>query len=128
MRGSHGGAERLREDIEGYLQSCYRSGSPPRAEELARTLGVHPVVLRRRVQHALGVTVSQYVKRAQLWFACELLRGSDLAVGEVARRAAFSSRRSFLRAFRRELWQTPAAYRRSPKVSLDSEAARTEVV
>jgi len=119
-------ADRLRDGIGRYLNDCYARGSPPRVDELARLLGLHPAVMRRHVRRVLGMTASRFVKLAQLRFACDLLGSSQLAIGEVARRAAFGSRRSFLRAFRRELHQTPAAFR-SSKVSLDSARVRTDL-
>jgi AraC-like DNA-binding protein len=118
---------RLEEAIHAYLRDCYTRCSPPRLNELAQVLCVHPVVVRRRAQRTLGISVSRYMKIAQLRFACELLLQSAVAIEEVARRAAFGSRRSFLRSFRRELRQTPDAYRRSSKMSLDRTSNRAEV-
>ena len=119
-------AEKLRDAIERYLRDCYARLSPPRVDELACVLGLHPVVVRRRVQRLFGTSASRLVKVAQLRFACDLLRQSTLTVGEIADRAAFGSRRSFLRAFRRELGQSPAAFR-STKMSLDSGGGRADV-
>jgi AraC-like DNA-binding protein len=114
-------AARLRADIDRYLRDCYARVSPPRVGELAEVLGLHPVAVRRRAQALLGETVSHAIKIGQLRFACELLHGSTLTVAEIAARAAFGSRRSFLRSFRHCLGVTPAAYR-STKVSLDTAA------
>ena len=86
---------------------------------------MHPGNLRRRA-HELGVAVSRRLKVAQLQFACDLLLTSDLILEDVARRAAFGSRRSFLRAFQRELRQTPQSYRRS-KVSLDRPRGKPDI-
>lgn len=121
-------AEELRQSIQAYLVECYREGSPPRLDELAGRLGSHPVVVRRRVQRLLGIGASRYLKLSQLRFACTLLDQSTLAIAEIACCAAFGSRRSFLRAFQRELKQTPDAYRRSTKMSLDSALTRTDIL
>lgn len=122
---SHGvTGESLLLGIETYLLDCFRRSSPPRVEELAASIGLHPVVLRRRVKCLLGTTICHYLKIAQLRFACHLL-GERLLLGDIADRAAFGSRRAFLRTFQRELHQTPTDYRRSPKVSLDAGDAAT---
>src|SRR6266498_1777455 len=108
----------LRSRIDSYLYDCYAAGSPPRVDEFARHIGLHPVILRRRAKLALGMTLSRHLKLLQVQFACNLLLVVDFTMEEVSRRAAFGSRRSFLRAFRREVQQTPQAYR-SAKLSLD---------
>jgi AraC-like DNA-binding protein len=97
--------------IDAYLVNCYTRCSPPRFEELAQVLRMHPMMIRRRARRTLGITVSRYMKIKQLRFACALLLHSELPVDEVARIAAFGSRRTFIRAFRREMRQTPGAYR-----------------
>jgi len=115
-------ADRLSDAIERYLRDCYARLSPPRVSEFAQVLGLHPVAARRRVQLLLGVTISNAIKRGQLRFACELLSESTLTIAEIADRAAFGSRRSFLRSFRRGFGQSPGAYR-SSKMSLDTGAS-----
>jgi AraC-like DNA-binding protein len=123
---SHGvTGESLLLGIETYLLDCFRRSSPPRVEELAASIGLHPVVLRRRVKGLLGTTICHYLKIAQLRFACHLLGERCLLLDDVAVQAAFGSRRAFLRTFQRELHQTPTDYRRSPKVSLDAGEAAT---
>lgn len=107
----HTDGDALQRSIDEYLLGCYLRESPPRIDELAQVLRLHPVVVRRRAQRRFGISVARYMKAAQLRFACELL-AHGLAIGEVARQAAFGSRRSFLRSFRRELRQTPDAFRR----------------
>jgi AraC-like DNA-binding protein len=114
-------------DIRRYLADCYANESPPRVSELAKVLGMHPVILRRRIKDAHGVTASRYLKTAQIRFACELL-GGGIPLREIARRAAFGTPRSFFRAFRRELRISPAVYRSaSSKMSLDTRDGGSEI-
>jgi len=95
--------------IAAYLQECFARRSPPRVDELALRVGMHPVTLRRRVKQLFGVTACRYLKEQQVRFACELLQGG-IPVAEIVRHAGFGNARSFFRAFRRELRQTPRAY------------------
>jgi len=114
-------------EIRRYLADCYARSSPPRVDELAKVLGIHPVVLRRRIKDAHSITPSRYLKSAQIRFACELL-GRDVPLHEIARRAAFGTARSFFRAFRRELRVTPAVYRTaSSKMSLDTSDLGSDI-
>jgi len=117
----------LQRCIQAYLSECYQRRSPPRIGELANRLRLHPAVVRRRMQRLLGMGASRFLKLSQLRFACALLGDSSLAIAEIAGYAAFGSRRSFLRAFQRELKQTPNAYRRSTKMSLDSIPEATDL-
>ena len=101
----------LRAAADHYLSTCFRQQTPPRASELAAELGIAAHRLTRLFQQLLQVTPSEYLKAAQLLHAKQLLRTTPLSINEVAYAAAFGTRMSFFRAFRRAMGMTPAQYR-----------------
>ena len=72
----------------------------------------------RRFQAATGMTFGQFVTRARLMTAADLLAGSDLGVAAVAAEVGYRSESAFTRAFRSETGQTPARFRRAHQDSL----------
>lgn len=56
----------------------------------------------------------QYLFGIRLEQARQLLRHTELAVSEIARRCGFSTDAQFCTMFKRETGETPLAYRRSP--------------
>jgi AraC-like DNA-binding protein len=101
----------LRAVTDRYLAACFQRQTPPRASELAAALGVSAHRLTRAFQQLLQTTPSAYLKRAQLALAKLLLRTTAFSMNEVAYAAAFGTRMSFFRAFRRATGMTPAQYR-----------------
>jgi transcriptional regulator GlxA family with amidase domain len=101
----------LRASADRYLAHCFRQETPPRASELAASLDVSCHQLTRMFQQFLRTTPAAYLKNGQLEHAKALLRTSDLSMNQVAYGAAFGTRMTFFRAFRRATGMTPAQYR-----------------
>jgi len=102
----------LRDEVNAYLAFCYRHHTPPHVSELAVMLKVSRYTLTTRFRRQYGVPLVEYFKCQQIACSKRLLKSTKLSVAAVARRAAFSSERSFHRAFLRETGTTPAEYRR----------------
>lgn len=64
------------------------------------------------VQELFGTGFAQLVQAERLRSACTLLELGRLPLREVARASGFGSRSRFFAAFRQELGESPAAYRR----------------
>jgi AraC-like DNA-binding protein len=80
-------------------------------EQVAPHVGLSPRTLRRRLA-TMGAPFSALVDDDRHDRALRLLRTTDLAIGDVARRLEYTSVSSFVRAFRRWTGKTPSTYRR----------------
>jgi AraC-like DNA-binding protein len=101
--------------VRAYFATCLEKESPPRAKELSRILHVHRNDLAKAFQRAHKTTPSQFLKQEQIRAAQHLLATTSFDAGRIAYLAAFGSRRTFFRAFRRAVGVTPGAYRASAK-------------
>jgi len=80
-------------------------------DALARVTGVHPTHLARSFRHHMGVTVTGYVHRLRIEWACQHLARKDTTLVEMALEAGFADHAHFTRVFRRETGTTPSKYR-----------------
>lgn len=87
-------------------------------DELAGRLRVSRRTLDRRFREATGRSIVQYRNRARIELGAEMLRGTDLAVGEVAARCGMQDGRYFARVFREVLGLSPREYRRVVRAKL----------
>lgn len=97
--------------VDEYLERCVHEATPPRAGELAATLGVPPSTLSRRFSRATGVGLLDYIRSRKLTYAASLLMDTDGTVDDVGSRAGFGSRSSFYREFARSMKVSPARFR-----------------
>lgn len=87
-----------------------RLASPPSVADLAQAGGCSTGVLARRVHRVFGLSPQQYVLRARLDHAVELL-ATDLPIADVALACGFYDQSSFTRTFAAHTGETPAARR-----------------
>lgn len=80
--------------------------------QLAKICSVTPNYLGMLFSKWLGVSFSEYLKEIRLRYACNLLRGTDLSVKEIAFASGYRSVEYFLDRFKRKLSCTPTAFRR----------------
>lgn len=79
--------------------------------QLAEEAGVSVHHFARVFKKAVGVSPHQYVLKARLDRAQQLLEQPDLTIALVAERAGFASQSDFSRAFHRFTGQTPSEFR-----------------
>jgi AraC-like DNA-binding protein len=115
----------LRTVADCYLAFCFQQETPPRASELAALFDLPAHQLTRAFREVLQTTPSAYLKNAQLALAKLLLKTTALSMNEVAYGAAFGTRMSFFRAFRRATGMSPAQYRASNVTRQAWEPIRT---
>ena len=101
----------LRKAVDDYLDRCFASEATPRVSELAAFLGIPRETLSRDFASAYGISLSGYLKRRQLARAQRLLVTSRLSTTRIAYLAGFGTRRTFYRAFRRDMGISPDQYR-----------------
>lgn len=78
---------------------------------IARSVGRHPVQVSRQFHHHFGCTMSDYVRRARVARAQELLRHTALEIIDIALACGFSDQSHFTNAFRRVTGLPPGRYR-----------------
>lgn len=84
---------------------------PLNVRKVAEAAAVSRRKLERHFQAYLGRTVNEELNRKRIERGCDLLRGTDLPVGEIARQVGFSSSAYFCVVFRKQTDTTPKQYR-----------------
>jgi len=95
-------------------------------DELAGRLRCSTRTLNRRFRNATGQTPSSYLRAQRLAAARELLRATNLSVGEVAWQVGLQDVSYFTSLFRGHIGLTPAHYRRSVRGKLFSPSPTAE--
>ena len=83
---------------------------PPSLEELGRRVACSHFYLSRTFTRETGLTISQWLRRARLERAAELLRARDCNVTEAALAVGYSSPSHFSHAFREAFGCCPGLY------------------
>jgi transcriptional regulator GlxA family with amidase domain len=102
---------RLRESADRYLVECFARQTVPHVNEFARQIDVPQRSLGRWFVAETGMRIARYFKNAQVERAKELLTTTDLPVSAIADAAAFGTRMTFFRAFKRATGMTPDEFR-----------------
>lgn len=105
-------AEDLRRRVDKYLAWCFSWETPPRVKELASSLGMTREGLSAKFTRLYRISISAYFRERRIEYADRLLRAGETTT-RVAYRAAFGSRRTLFRVYRRARGVTPVASRRS---------------
>ena len=79
--------------------------------ELANLLNLSPYHFTRLFQQSVGIAPYQYVVKCRIRRAKNLLRQTDLAIAQIAKRTGFSSHSCFTKAFRKSTAVSPKVYR-----------------
>jgi AraC-like DNA-binding protein len=88
-----------------------RLDRPLRVGELAKRAGLSPFQFDRRLRALFGLTAGQYLTRARIERACDLLARDSAPISEVAQVCGYSDQAAFTRQFHRSVGLTPRAYR-----------------
>ncbi len=83
-------------------------------EEIALSQGVSPSHLSREFSSDTGITPVAYLTQVRISHARQLLRSSNLSIGEVARQCGYAQSNYFCKVFREKTGQTPLNYRNLP--------------
>ena len=79
---------------------------------LARAVGIHRSALSRRFRVCIGLPPSEYLMNRRMQHALSLLRATDLAIVEIARRCGFADADYFTRRFHQVQGMPPSTFRR----------------
>jgi AraC-like DNA-binding protein len=79
--------------------------------ELAKAVGLSRSAFAHRFRELVGEAPMEYLTYWRMCKAGQLLRGSDLRLGQIARSVGYDSEAAFCHAFKRVLGVTPGEYR-----------------
>lgn len=82
-----------------------------RLDDIAKSVGVHPVHLARTFRESYGLTLGEQVRALRIEFACTLLSTSDTRLAEIAVSSGFCDQAHFSKAFKQYVGITPSEYR-----------------
>jgi AraC family transcriptional regulator len=82
-------------------------------DEVAHSVGVHPVYLATVFRRHFRSTIGEYVRRLRIEFAAREIAGSRRSLCEIALSAGFSDQSHFSKVFRRQTGMTPGSFRAS---------------
>jgi AraC-like DNA-binding protein len=99
--------------LESYLQYCFAACTPPRVDELAHFLRMHPSALSRHFKAKTGRKLSTVLRERQIGEAKRLLAFTRMRTSDVARRAGFGTPNTLFRVFRVHVGVTPEEFRRA---------------
>jgi AraC family transcriptional regulator len=83
----------------------------PALGNLATSVGVHPVHLAREFRRFYGCTITGYVMKRRLDFACQEMLNSRGSLCEIALAAGFFDQSHFTRTFKAQMGMSPNQYR-----------------
>jgi AraC family transcriptional regulator len=83
----------------------------PTPGSLATSVGVHPVHLAREFRRFYGCTITGYVMKRRLDFACQEMLNSGASLSEIALAAGFFDQSHFTRTFKAQMGISPNQYR-----------------
>ena len=85
-------------------------------DQIASSVGIHPVHLARVFRRHFGCTPGDYLRKLRVESACRRLASSDVPLCEIALAAGFADQSHFTRTFRRLMRMTPGQFRRNFRV------------
>lgn len=94
-----------------YLEDHF--SEPLELDGLAARMGVSTYHFCRKFKQVTGETLTQYITRLRVEYACESLRESDWRITDIAYEVGFQSLSQFNRSFHRITGQNPSNYRRA---------------
>ena len=100
----------LTNSLSMYIQSHYTQNISLR--EIAREFGYDYHYMSYFFNRNFGTDFPSYVNRYRLLYACELLTSTKENITTVALQSGFTTIRNFNRAFRKEMGESPASYRK----------------
>jgi AraC family transcriptional regulator len=100
-------------DARGLLRDSL--SEPVTINSVADGVGVHPAHLSREFHRFYKISAGEYLRRARVEHAANLLKTSDMPLSEIALAAGFADQSHFCKVFRRVTRLSPLQFRRLNK-------------
>ena len=84
-------------------------------EEIAAEYHYNPAYFSRLFKKRTGYNFTAYLTACRMDLACQMLRDTEMTIGDIAAEVGFSDRTKFFRAFSAYTGMTPLKYRKSQK-------------
>ncbi len=84
---------------------------PLRVEELAGQAGLTTAQFERRMKRIFRLSPKQFITKARIEAATQLLEETEMSIGDIAIECGFSDQSAFTRQFRTTTGATPGAFR-----------------
>jgi AraC family transcriptional regulator len=84
-------------------------------DDIAKSIGVHPVHLARVFRQKNGCTIGEYLRRLRIEFAAREIAAGDKALSEIAIVAGFADQSHLTKTFKTYFGLIPSEYRRLHK-------------
>lgn len=81
-------------------------------QRLVDGMGLSRTVLFNKVKQLTGLNIQNYVNKMRMEYVIELMKTTDLSLGEVAEKSGFSSPRYFSTSFKNYTGLTPSQYKK----------------
>ena len=102
--------EKLKKKILNYIRTSYSTAT---LTEAAHMMGLSPSYLSRTVCAVFGQSFKDLLMAERFEAARELLRSTNMPIGDIINRVGYENSSYFHKEFRRRYGQTPGAYRKS---------------
>ena len=102
----------LIKDVQNYIDENFRKEEFS-LQDAAAAFHVSPQHLSRVFRHSMGITFVDYVTRARIRRAIELLSNEEMKMYEIAEMTGYSNQHYFSSAFKKVLGVSPAEYRKN---------------
>ena len=81
-------------------------------DELAATVGVHPVTISKHFPSFFSCTLGEYMRKLRIERALRLIKSGRYSLSEIAHRCGFSDQSHFIRIFKQLTGLLPGEYRK----------------
>lgn len=105
-------SRRLRDEVLDHIRASYADPNLC-LQSIASRFRLSPFYVSQFFKDQAGENFHQYLERLRLEKACDLLRGTDLPIAEVARRSGYGNLSTFRKAFRRVVGACPREVRQN---------------
>ena len=93
-----------------YIQENY-SDNALSLKQISLKFGFHETYISRLFKTEYGENLSGIIEKLRVEKACELIKNTDIKIGDIAEKVGYTSDLSFRRAFKKVTGMNPGEYR-----------------
>lgn len=111
----------IREAIH-FIDQYYRDNI--RIEQIASFCGLNRTYFSRLFKEVMGQTPQEYLARYRVTKAMELMRNTDMSIGEIASMVGYPNQLYFSKVFRKVQGMPPRAWRQQDSLTLENKQSQ----